>query len=43
MTVNSEIIKDRIEEYPKTNTKTDLMNEKELLSLYINDGLNVKV
>lgn len=35
-------IKDRIEQYPKTNTKTDLMDESELLNSYIkelsNDG-----
>ena len=40
------MIKDRICLYPKTNIKTDLMNETELLNLYIsellNDGLNVK-
>ena len=39
------MIKDRICLYPKTNIKTDLMNETELLNLYIselsNDGLNV--
>ena len=40
------MIKDRICLYPKTNIKTDLMNETELLNLYIselsNDGLSVK-